>query len=73
MMRLPEPPTPGHYSLWLLTIAPSIWAAHLLLCYITAAIWCAKFAVAGGPLGGVRSAVTWYTIAALVGIAWIGW
>jgi hypothetical protein len=62
-----------HYSLWLLTIAPTIWAAHLLLGYITAAIWCAKFAGAGGPLGGVRSAIAWYTVAALIGIAWIGW
>jgi hypothetical protein len=68
-----EPRTPDYYSLWLLTIAPTIWAAHLLLCYITAAIWCAKFAGASGPLGGVRSAITWYTVAALIGIAWIGW
>jgi len=62
-----------HYSLWLLTIAPTIWAAHLLACYITAAVWCAKFVGAGGLLGGVRSAITWYTAVALIGIAWIGW
>ena len=68
-----EPRTAEHYSLWLLTIAPTIWAAHLLLSYITAAIWCAKFVGAGGPLGGVPRAITWYTIAALIGIAWIGW
>jgi hypothetical protein len=74
MMRTSvEPRTPDHYSLWLLTIAPTIWAAHLLLCYITAAIWCAKFVAAGGPLGGVRTAVGWYTGLALVGIAMIGW
>jgi hypothetical protein len=81
--RTPPPPLPSghpeqslrtdHYSLWLLTIGPSIWAAHLLLCYITAAIWCAKFVEAGGPLGGVRSAIAAYTIVALAGIAWIGW
>jgi hypothetical protein len=68
-----EPRTPDHYSLWLLTIAPAIWAAHLLLCYMTAAIWCAKFIAAGGPLGGVRSAVGWYTALALVGIGVMGW
>jgi len=68
-----EPRTPDHYSLWLLTIAPTIWAVHLLLCYITAAIWCARFVAAGGPLGGVRSAVGWYTAVALVGIGVIGW
>jgi hypothetical protein len=69
----PEPRTPDRGSLWLLTIAPTIWAAHLLLCYVTAAIWCAKFVPAGGALGGIRSAIMWYTAAALIGIAIIGW
>jgi hypothetical protein len=68
-----EPHTREHYSLWLLTIAPTIWAAHLLVCYITAAVWCSKFAGPGGALGGVRRAIAWYTVAALLGIAWIGW
>ncbi|MGB7839915.1 MAG: hypothetical protein WBL40_17580 [Terrimicrobiaceae bacterium] len=35
-------------SLWLLMISPTIWAAHFLLCYLTAAIWCAKFAGRNG-------------------------
>ena len=74
MTRLSSAPrTPGHYSLWLLTIAPSIWAAHLLLSYITAAIWCAKFIPAGGALGGVRTTIAWYTVLALAGIGWIAW
>jgi hypothetical protein len=68
-----EPHTPDSYSLWLLTIAPTIWGAHLLLCYITAAIWCAKFVPQGGSLGSTRTAVMWYTAAALAGIAAIGW
>ncbi len=62
-----------HYSLWLLTIAPTIWAAHLLICYITAAIWCAKFVGPDGALGTIQTAITWYTIVALAGIAVIGW
>ena len=74
MMRLSvEPRTPDHYSLWLLTIAPTIWAAHLLLCYTTAAIWCAKFVGPDGALGEIRTAIVWYTAIALIGIAWIGW
>jgi hypothetical protein len=68
-----EPPTPDHYSLWLLTIAPTIWAVHLLLSYITAAIWCAKLVPQGGALGGIRSAIGWYTAVALLGIALMGW
>jgi hypothetical protein len=67
------PRTPDQGSLWLLTIAPTIWAVHLLLCYVTAAIWCAKFVAFGGALAGVRSAIMWYTAVALVGIAIIGW
>jgi hypothetical protein len=68
-----QPRTPDKGSLWLLTMAPTIWAAHLLLCYVTAAIWCARFAGPGDPLGGVRTAIAWYTAAALIGIATIGW
>jgi hypothetical protein len=68
-----EPRRPDHYSLWLLTIAPTIWAAHLLLSYITAAIWCAKFVPQGGALGGIRGAIGCYTAVALVGIALMGW
>ena len=67
------PRTPDKGSLWLLTMAPTIWAAHLLLCYITAAIWCARFAAPGGALGGVRTAIAWYTAVALIGIGTIGW
>jgi hypothetical protein len=63
----------GTHSLWMLTVAPTIWAVHLLLCYVTAAIWCAKFAGPGGSLGSIRSAVMWYTAVALVGIAIMGW
>jgi hypothetical protein len=68
-----RPRTLDKGSLWLLTIAPTIWAAHLLLSYITAAIWCAKFGGVGGSLGGVRTAIAWYTTVALVGIAFVGW
>jgi hypothetical protein len=68
-----EPRTPDKGSLWLLTMAPTIWAAHLLLCYITAAVWCARFAAPGDSIGSVRTAITWYTAAALIGIALIGW
>jgi hypothetical protein len=68
-----KPQTPDHYSLWLLTIAPAIWAAHLLLCYITAAIWCARFAPPDGALGSVRTAIAVYTATALAGIVATGW
>jgi hypothetical protein len=66
-------PTSDHYSLWLLTIGPAIWAAHLLLSYITAAVWCAKFIGLGGSLASVRSAIVWYSAIALAGIAVVGW
>jgi hypothetical protein len=68
-----EPQASATYSLWLLTIAPAIWAAHFLLCYTSAAIWCAKFAPPGGSLGSIRAAITWYTAVALAAITVIGW
>jgi hypothetical protein len=58
-----------HERLWLLAVSPTIWAAHFLLCYITAAIWCAKFAGRDGSLGPVRWAIAAYTVGALCGIA----
>jgi hypothetical protein len=67
------PRSPDRGSLWLLTIAPAIWAAHLLSCYATAAIWCARFAAPGGALNGIRTAIAWYTAVALIGIAVVGW
>jgi hypothetical protein len=67
------PGADDHYSLWWLTIAPTIWAVHLLLSYITAAVWCAKGAVPGGPLGVVRTAVAVYSVVALAGIVLVGW
>src|SRR5688500_13039580 len=62
-----------HQSLWLLTASPLIWAAHFLLCYITAPIWCAKVVGPGGSLGGVRMAIAVYTALALAAIGIIGW
>lgn len=60
-------------SLWLLIVSPTIWAAHFLVCYATAAIWCEKFAASMGALRPVRWAIAAYTILALVGIALNGW
>jgi hypothetical protein len=65
MKALPE----SKESLWLLIVSPMIWAAHFLLSYITAAIWCAKFAPRYGSLEPVRWAILAYTLVALVGIA----
>lgn len=61
-----------HESLWWLALSPALWAAHLLLAYGTAAIWCAKVAGRGGDLGGARAAIWGYTGAALVGIGLVG-
>jgi hypothetical protein len=67
--RLPE----AKESLWLLTVSPVIWAAHFLLCYGTAAVWCAKVAGLGGPLDSARIAIVIYTALALAAIGVIGW
>ena len=61
-----------HQSLWLLTASPTIWAAHFLLSYATAAIWCAKMVGPDGSLTTVRVAIAVYTMLALIGIGIIG-
>jgi len=55
-------------SLWLLVVSPTIWAMHFLACYLTAAIWCAKYAGPDRSLGIVRELIAVYTVIALVGI-----
>ena len=49
-----------------------IWAAHFLLCYATASIWCAKVVGLGGSLASARVAIAVYTALALVGIGIVG-
>jgi hypothetical protein len=66
-------PPESRDSLWLLVIAPCMWAVHLLLCYITAAVWCEKVAGPDGSLGGVRTAIAVYTAVALPAIVLVGW
>lgn len=56
-------------NLWGLIVSPMIWAAHFLLSYVTAAVWCAKYAHGpDGSLAPVRWAIVGYTIVALIGI-----
>jgi hypothetical protein len=69
MIELPE----RNESLWVLIISPIIWTTHFLLCYLTAAIWCAKVAGRYGTLDGVRIAIVVYTVLALIGIGITGW
>lgn len=57
----------------MLTAGPSTWAIHFLLCYVTAAVWCAKAASRAVPLNGVRSALVAYTVLALAAIVFFGW
>ena len=73
MTRLTEELAEENQSLLLLAASPMIWAAHFLLSYITAAIWCAKVAGPDGSLGVVRVAIAMYTVLALSGIGVIGW
>ncbi|HET9948564.1 MAG TPA: hypothetical protein VFQ22_06560 [Longimicrobiales bacterium] len=60
-------------SLWILAASPLVWAAHFLLSYGTAAVWCAKAGSPDAPLGAVRGLIFALTAAALVAIALFGW
>lgn len=56
-------------SLRAMVAAPTIWAVHFLLCYVVAAVYCAKAGGPGAGLGPVRVWVALITLAALGGIA----
>lgn len=58
-------------TLWSLIPAPTLWAAHFLVCYVTAAVFCAKAGLQA-DLGPVRIAVAVVTIAVLAGIVAAG-
>ncbi len=60
-------------SLWILVVSPTVWAVHFLLCYITAAVWCAKVVGRSGTLDAVQVTIGVYTALALVGIGVAGW
>jgi hypothetical protein len=72
----PSEPPEGAESYARLVSAPAIWALHFMLCYVTAAVWCAKVAGPDGSLAGARLAIAAYTVVAFVGIGiagWVGW
>jgi hypothetical protein len=60
-------------SLLFMVAGPTTWAAHFLLSYGTAAIWCAKVVGSGGSLATARTAIFFYSVAALVIIGTVGW
>jgi hypothetical protein len=59
-------------TLWMLVASPTIWAAHFLLSYATAAMWCGMVAGPYGSLWTARIAIGVYTVAALAGIGMLG-
>ena len=75
MAKMLTAPPERQDPLWMLAASPMIWAAHFLLSYVTAAVWCAKlagFAGADASLGFVRVAIAVYSVLALVPVALIG-
>ncbi|EPX75834.1 hypothetical protein [Salipiger mucosus] len=58
-------------SVWILVAVPSIWAAHFLLSYWVAAIWCAKAA----PMASLvepRWIIVGLGVIGAAAIAWLG-
>lgn len=64
--------TSDRRGLWLLALSPVIWSAHFLLCYVTAAIWCAKAHDATASLAAVRTTIVIFTLVAVAAIGIVG-
>ncbi|GLS38622.1 hypothetical protein GCM10010869_42170 [Mesorhizobium tianshanense] len=63
-------------TLWTLFTAPVVWIAHFLVCYIGAAIYCAKPELVGLSFSAVRAGIAAATVIALSLIAlsaWLAW
>lgn len=59
-------------SLWTLIAPPTVWAVHFLLCYLPAAVACARAGEDFAPIAGVRLTVAAATVVALTIIAATG-
>jgi hypothetical protein len=53
-------------------VSPTIWAVHFLICYVTAAIFCAKAEAPFASLEDIRFWIAFLTLVALGGIAYSG-
>ena len=68
--QLPERPA----LLALMALPPAIFITHFVLAYVWAALWCARLAGGAEPsLAGARWPFIVATVAALAGVAVIGW
>ncbi|MFN0102618.1 MAG: hypothetical protein ACKV2U_11075 [Bryobacteraceae bacterium] len=59
-------------SLWLLVLSPSIWAAHFLVSYAAAAIWCGAVAGRDREVDVIRMGIFIFGSLALVCVGAIG-
>ena len=63
-------------SLWTLFTAPTIWAFHFLVCYVSAAVYCAKAGIVPFSFDAMRLGLGVITLVALAGIvlsAYLAW
>ncbi|MGE0005008.1 MAG: hypothetical protein AB7S92_05405 [Parvibaculaceae bacterium] len=63
-------------SLWTLFTAPAVWAVHFLICYVGAAVYCAKQGSIAASFDALRLAIASVTFVALALIAlsaWLAW
>lgn len=63
-------------SLWTLFTGPVVWAAHFLVCYAGAAVYCAKRDQIGLGFGVIQGGIAAATVLALIMIAlsaWLAW
>jgi hypothetical protein len=72
-MSAPHETDESRQSLVMLAFGPAVWTVHLIFSYGTAAVWCEKYAAAGGSLGGARVAIAIYTLIALTAIGAAAW
>ena len=68
---MPTTDPPGDTLLDMI-VSPTIWVIHFLLCYVTAAVFCAKAQALLADLADIRLWIAFVTILALGGITYSG-
>lgn len=60
-------------NLWTLIAPPTVWSIHFLVCYVAAAVYCAKAGTLLADLAPIRVVIAVATVAALAAIAAAAW
>jgi hypothetical protein len=70
---MPSPVAESRQRLWTVLASPAVWGVHFTATYVTAALWCGRWAGASHELGTAAVLIAAYTVIAMLVILAVGW